>query len=80
MIWIVPPENQGQGVEIAYAEGYNGTAYRRVTDLSDRSVSYERAFFADMDEEVADAFDPANGEPAGIDWEPCEPWQVIEYE
>lgn len=47
--WDVPPENQGQIVEVAYADdppepspACSGCVYRRVTDRSDGSVSYWR--------------------------------------
>lgn len=47
--WDVPAHNQGQIVETAYADGRpgrdeacNGSKYRRVTDRSDRSVTYYR--------------------------------------
>jgi hypothetical protein len=43
----VPPQNQGQTVEIAYAdyptpadEACHGATYQRVTDRSDNSVTY----------------------------------------
>lgn len=45
--WDVPSHNQGQIVEVAYAdpgehrdEACVGSLYRRVTDRSDRSVAY----------------------------------------
>lgn len=46
--WSVPGRNQGQIVEVAYSTGRTraheadyGDQYRRVTDMSDRSVRYE---------------------------------------
>jgi hypothetical protein len=42
VFWTVPPERQGQTVEVSYstypAEG--GIVFRRVTDRADRSVEY----------------------------------------
>jgi len=45
--WDVPPQNQGQIVEVAYAdiggdaaESSHGADYQRVTDRSDQSVAY----------------------------------------
>lgn len=51
--WDVPRHNQGQIVEVAYAdpgghrdEACEGSLYRRVTDRSDGSVTYyERASY-----------------------------------
>lgn len=48
--WDVPRRNQGQTVEVAYAhqtpktrsEADDGDHYKRVTDHSDRSVTYYR--------------------------------------
>jgi hypothetical protein len=47
--WDVPRHNQGQIVEVAYAderplacEACHGSAYQRVTDRSDGSVAYYR--------------------------------------
>lgn len=47
--WDVPPENQGQIVEVAYADdppevhrACSGSRYRRVIDRRDRSVAYWR--------------------------------------
>ena len=47
--WDVPAHNQGQIVEVAYAdyptcadEACSGSLYKRVTDRSDQSVAYYR--------------------------------------
>ena len=47
--WDVPAPNQGQIIEVAYAEpgphvheAGPGATYKRITDASDRSVAYYR--------------------------------------
>ena len=56
LTWIVPPQCQGQTVERAYACDDEAEIYwRRTTDRSDGSVSYESV--------ECDDFDPANSEP-----------------
>jgi hypothetical protein len=71
MTWIVPPECQGQIVEVAYATSCDGLLWRRVTDRSDRSVTYEvaSADSCGCEKECA-CFSPQNAEPCGFDWEP----------
>lgn len=59
--WNVPPECQGQIVEYAYgwSAECDGTLYMRVTDRSDRSVTYYRHEDAtDIDEDVWSAAPP----------------------
>ena len=67
MKFHVPPANQGQIVEVAYGQT-DGIVYRRTTDRSDGSVSYECATADDNDEG-----DYWNGEPADVDsdWTEC---------
>ena len=72
MIWHIPGEYQGQMVEVAYGDAYNGKLYRRTTDHSDRSVSYEVADATSCGcESECDCFQPWNSEPAGFRWTPC---------
>lgn len=63
--WIVPPRCQGQIVERAYAL-VEEVEWRRTTDRSDGSVSYERR------EGEYGSWEPWNREPSDEDWEPAE--------
>lgn len=68
--WIVPPACRGQIVEVAYGDSRDGVLWRRVTDRSDRSVSYARADATDCGcAGECDCWDPANVEPSAYDWE-----------
>ena len=63
--WHIPPENQGQIVEVAYA-ACDGMAFRRVTDRSytpgdERRTSYEGCMFDDLPEDFE--WGPWNEEP-----------------
>ena len=76
MMWITPPECQGQIVTYSYAATPDGSVYRRRTDASDPTdepASYEVANYADCccDGEC-DCFDPINREPSGYNWTDCE--------
>lgn len=46
--FVIPPENQGQIVEVSYAWDEDGLLFRRVLDKSDQS---EELYIADNDEE-----------------------------
>jgi len=73
MGWIVPPECQGQIVEVAYCTHYDSSqrAYRRIHDRSDGEVTYQRTDASELDD---DEWDPANVEPSidREDWEDCD--------
>lgn len=58
MRFHIPPEYQGQIVERAYAL-FDGCVYRRTTDRSDKSVTYEVTYASDDDQG-----DYWNGAPA----------------
>jgi hypothetical protein len=64
LTYHVPPIAQGQIVERAYAYGEDGELILRVTDHSDRSVSFAVA-------EGYDGIEPWNGEP-GCDFDAVE--------
>lgn len=59
--WHVPPACQGQMVEIAYGIDDDGYPWRRTTDLSDRSVSYQALDEAQLSD---DSWQPWNREPS----------------
>jgi hypothetical protein len=70
MMLIVPPENQGQIVEVAYG-WHEGRLYRRTHDRSDRTTCWE---VADEDEaaDLDETWDPVNGAPAVKTWSDCQ--------
>lgn len=61
--WHVPPECQGQIIEVAFGMADDGIVVRRTFDRSDRSVCYATA-------ELEGEWDPWNGSPSGLDWTP----------
>ena len=63
-------EDQGQIVEISYGYGYDGTAYRRTFDRSDRSETWESGEL-DWDEEPEGDAGPDHV-PCVLEWVPCE--------
>lgn len=74
----VPPENQGQIVEVSY--GCDAEyVYRKTYDKSDRTTSYARFEHPDTPEQEFD-FDPWNGEPKLGDEVPFTKDQVEEWE
>ena len=73
MKMITPPECQGQIVEVSYGGDYSGVLYRRVVDRSDGSESWACTDADDCGcDGECDCFDPANREPEGFAWVPCE--------
>ena len=67
--WIVPPECQGQIVEVAYGSQCDGTYYRRTSDRSDGSVTYAVADASDCGcDRECECFDPTNREPKAFVW------------
>lgn len=62
---IVPPENQGQAVEVAYTNVGEGYVLRRRIDRSDLSVAYAIARCLRSDEG-----DYWNGAPKNKRWRP----------
>lgn len=76
MMWITPPECQGQIVTYSYAATPDGCVYRRRTDASeptDAAPSFDVADCAECGcDGECNCFDPANREPSGYDWVPCE--------
>ena len=72
MKWIIPPECQGQMVEVAYGDSYDGMAWRCTTDRNDGSVAYEVAEMSDCGcDGECNCWEPWNVEPSGYDWVPC---------
>lgn len=78
MKMIVPPECQGQIVQVSYGDSCNGILYRRTVDRSDRSESWERAEHVDLfprcdHDSDCGCWSPQNVEPGGDPdaWEPC---------
>lgn len=69
MIWITPPECQGQIVEESYTTDRESWIYKRILDRSDREVRFCRADLADY----ADQYDPVNARPdiPSDAWEEC---------
>jgi len=74
----VPPENQGQIVEVSYGcdEDY---VYRKTYDRSDRTTAYARFEHPDTPEQEFD-FDPWNGEPSLGDEVPFTKDEVEDWE
>lgn len=67
--WIVPPECQGQLVEVAYGGSSDGMLYRRCYDRSDRTTSYAWADAADCGcTDECRCFEPWNREPTAYSW------------
>ena len=61
MAWIVPPENQGQIVEVSYASDHVGGIYRRTFNKSEGTVIIETANIADCGcENECNCFEPWN--------------------
>jgi hypothetical protein len=72
IVWIVPPECQGQIVEVAYSRSYDAHGYKRVTDHSTGSVTYYSAEF-DSAGTYPLEWEPWNGSPYlpdGVEWKP----------
>lgn len=65
--FIVPPENQGQIVEVSYAETPSGIIMR-VYDRSDRSEYFRRTPWTDRLIRWSESHGPQNAEP------PCRKW------
>lgn len=72
--WIVPPECQGQIVEVAYSKGSDRYAYMRVTDRSDNSVAYYVFDIEWLGDKAPKRWEPWKGTPdvADDDWKPLE--------
>jgi hypothetical protein len=69
MDWIVPPECQGQIVEVSYASSCDGFYWRKTEDKSNRTVSYARANASDCGcFGECHCFEPWNSEPMAFDW------------
>lgn len=76
LVWTVPPENQGQGVEVAYAADWeSGLILRRIHDrsvsgyITPESTTYEAA---DADA-LTGEFEPHNGAPSI----PADAWEEV---
>jgi hypothetical protein len=66
--WHVPPEQQGQIVEVAYGIDQEGDPWRRRTDRScptSDGVTYEQGAWGAMGEWT---WEPWNGTPQGVEW------------
>jgi len=69
--WIVPPECQGQMIEVAYRSD-GEFVYRRTRDRSAGTIVVERMAWGDINDHDAD-YEPWNCEPDLPDlWELCE--------
>ena len=70
----VPPECQGQIVEVSYAGEHPAGIIRRVHDRSDRITSHSVCAWEDFDGDDDREFDPWNSEPVVSEdcWEPLE--------
>lgn len=62
------PIDQGQMVEVSYGYSSDGYAYRRTTDRSDGSVSWE---CGELDWEREPEGIDENRSPRVVGWEPC---------
>lgn len=70
MLFLTPPENAGQIVEVAYACTPEGLV-RRTHDKSDRSTTYAIAAIEGDDWDWYESYLPVNGEPpVALDWQP----------
>lgn len=70
--FLVPPEGQGQMVEVSYAGIYDGRVLRRTHDRSDGSISYAvaRLHACEQDDETPCGL---NGAPRIVGkWRRCE--------
>lgn len=70
MKMYVRPVDQGQIVEVSYGYDYDGYAYRRTLDRSDRSEVWKRGEL-DWDREPEET--DQNHVPCVVSWEPCKP-------
>lgn len=68
MRFYTPRVNQGQIVEVSYAYGEDGIAYKRVHDASDRTTDYYRGV-VDWDREPE--HEDYERAPCVTRWEPC---------
>lgn len=69
MKWHIPPENQGQTIEIAYGDSFNGFFWKRMFDKSDGNTVYYVAS-ANSCGCLAECscFEPWNREPTKYRW------------
>ncbi len=65
LAWQIPPECQGQTVEVSYASDCSELYWRRHYDRSNCSTSYAYCSFDDAPDA---AWEPWNGTPSGVDW------------
>lgn len=70
MNMIMPPEHQGQIVETSYG-WYEGSLYRRTTDLSDGSTVWEMAD-EDESDQLQTHWQAVNGSPKIDTWTLCD--------
>lgn len=72
--FVVPPVCQGQAVEVAYADTFDGRLWRRVTDRSLPAGDADRVRFEVASatacgcEHECDCWDPINSEPSAFEW------------
>jgi hypothetical protein len=63
------PVDKGQIVEVSYGYDYEGGAYRRTLDRSDRSVSWEHG---ELDWDREPEHEDHDRIPCVLSWETCE--------
>lgn len=63
MIFVTPPENQGQIVTVSYACDEISVFMERL-DRSDRSATYFAADWENLPEDEMEKWDPVNQEPS----------------
>lgn len=72
MKWHIPPELQGQTVEVSYGSTGDGRLWRRIHDRTDRSTVYDVADAGDCGcPGECHCFEPWNREPANYGWVEC---------
>lgn len=68
----IPPECQGQMVELSYGGDGSGLLFRRAVDRSDREERWFRAAADECGHEgECGCFEPWNKEPTAYAWTPC---------
>ena len=71
MMMHTPAANQGQMVEVSYG-WCDGALYRRITDRSDRSVSWARADDDEAAVEAESSIGLWDAEPSVTTWIACD--------
>lgn len=69
LMFLTPGRNQGQIVEVSYADTHDGRVLRRTHDQSDRTTTFA---IADLSDDEDDTPIGLNDEPSiDGDWDPC---------